>query len=77
MFVLWLQDKSCDATVKMASHKFQRIVRELSQFNDTIVVKCTKEGVEFGTPNDAVSQEAKIFYQTSASVDSKDEVCTR
>ncbi len=58
----------------MPSHKFQRIVRELSQFGDTVNIKCTKEGVEFCTPSDNGPQEAKILYQPSATVDSKDEV---
>lgn len=48
----------------MPSGEFARIVRDLSQFGDSIVVSCTKEGVKFSTSGDIGSANVKLA-QTS------------
>ena len=35
------------AVVKMPSGEFQRIIKDLSQFGESVVIACSKEGVKF------------------------------
>ena len=35
------------AVVKLPSGEFQRIIKDLSQFGESVVIACTKEGVKF------------------------------
>ena len=41
------QDSEYSAVVQLPSGEFQRICRDLSQFGDSLVIACTKDGVEF------------------------------
>merc|ERR1740129_1386152 len=40
------------SVIKMPSGEFQRIVRDLSQFGESVVISCTKEGVKFSAAGD-------------------------
>ena len=42
------------AVIKMPSAEFQRVIRDLSQFGDSLMISVTKEGVKF-------SAAGKIF----------------
>ena len=35
------------AVVKLPSNEFQRIIKDLSQFGESVVIACSKEGVKF------------------------------
>ena len=43
------------AVIKMPSAEFQRVIRDLSQFGDSLMISVTKEGVKF-------SAAGKIFF---------------
>jgi proliferating cell nuclear antigen len=62
-------DYAC--VVRMPSSEFARICRDLSQFGESVVICCTKEGVKFSANGDAGSANIKLA-QTS-SVDKEDE----
>lgn len=47
-----LQDTEYSCVVKMPSHEFQRICRDLSQIGESMVICCTKEGVKFSASGD-------------------------
>lgn len=51
-------DFSC--VIKMPSAEFARICRDLSQFGESIVISCTKEGVKFSTAGDIGSANVKL-----------------
>ncbi|KAL3287424.1 hypothetical protein HHI36_001896 [Cryptolaemus montrouzieri] len=55
-------DFSC--VIKMPSAEFARICRDLSQFGESLVISCTKEGVRFSTNGDIGNANIKIA-QTS------------
>merc|ERR1712117_839180 len=40
------------AVIKMPAGEFQRVVRDLSQFGESVVISCTKEGVKFSAAAD-------------------------
>lgn len=67
-----LQDTSYSAVVQMPSHELQRIVRDLSQFHDTVNITCSKEGVQFSTTPDASTSQAKIILRPNSSSDTKE-----
>lgn len=56
-------DYSC--IIKMPSTEFARICRDLSQFGESIVISCTKEGVKFSTAGDIGSANVKLAQTTS------------
>jgi len=60
--------------VRMPSAEFARICRDLSQFGESVVITCTKEGVRFSASGDAGSANIKLA-QTS-SIDKEDEAVT-
>lgn len=60
------------AVVKMPSHELQRIVRDLSQFHDTVNITCNKEGVQFSTTADSATSQAKIILRPNISSDTKE-----
>ena len=53
------KDTEYSSVVKMPSGEFQRICRDLSQFGDSVVICCTKEGVKFSTSGDTGSGKVK------------------
>ena len=40
------------AVIKMPSSEFQRVIKDLSQFGESVVISCTKEGVKFSSAGD-------------------------
>lgn len=61
---LGIPDTEFSCVIKMPSAEFARICRDLSQFGDSIVICCTKEGVRFSTSGDIGSANIKLA-QTS------------
>ena len=41
------------AVIKMPSAEFQRVIRDLSQFGDSLMISVTKEGVKFSAAGKA------------------------
>ncbi|XP_031553803.1 proliferating cell nuclear antigen-like [Actinia tenebrosa] len=68
---LGIPDQKYDATVKLPSHEFQRIIRDLSQMGDSVIIACTKDGVTFSVNGDSGS--GKITLRQNASVDKSGE----
>lgn len=68
---LTLQDTEYNAVVRMPSHQFQRICRDLSQFGDSVLITCTKDGVQFSSSGDIGS--GKVELRQSASIDKESE----
>ncbi len=56
----------------MPAHELQRIVRDLSQFHDTINITCSKEGIQFSTTADSSTSQAKIILRPNTSSDAKE-----
>ena len=48
------------AVIKMPSHEFQKIARDLTQFGDTVVISCKKEGIQFSSVGDIGSANVKL-----------------
>lgn len=69
---LGLPDETYSAVVQMPSNELQRIVRDLSQFHDTVNISCTKEAIMFSTSADSSSSQAKITLRPNASSDTKE-----
>ncbi|CAD7086329.1 unnamed protein product [Hermetia illucens] len=65
-------DYSC--VVRMPAMEFARICRDLSQFGESVIICCTKEGVKFSASGDVGSANIKLA-QTS-SVDKEEEAVT-
>jgi len=58
--------------IKMPSADWARIVRDLSQFGESIVIACTKQGVKFSSTGDIGTGNVKLAQ--TANVDSDDSV---
>ena len=73
--VTWspLQATEYDAVLKIPSGEFQRITRDISQFSDSMVISCTKEGVQFSTAPSTTEGSAKITLKEGAVMDKKGE----
>ena len=52
----------------MSSSEFQRIVRDLSQFGDSMSILCTKEGITFSSAG-ATEGSAKITLKPTLCTD--------
>merc|ERR1712152_57469 len=59
------------AVIKMPSGEFQRVVRDLSQFGESVVISCTKEGVKFSAAGDIGTGNIKLAQ--TANVDKEQE----
>merc|ERR1712198_622552 len=57
-------DYAC--VIKMPAGEFARVVRDLSQFGESVIISCTKEGVKFSAAGD-------IELAQTANVDKEDE----
>lgn len=68
---LGIPDSEYSAMVQLPSGEFQRICRDLSQFGESVVIACTKDGVEFSGSGDIGS--AKISLRQTSSVDKEEE----
>lgn len=72
---LAIPDTEYTATVKLPSHELQRILRDLSQFGDTITIAALKDSVQFsgkgslGSGNIKLSQTATESEDKSVSID--------
>lgn len=60
-----------DASVRMPSGEFQRIVRDLASLGDTVEISVTKDGVRFATSGDVGS--ASVLIREKGSVDKPEE----
>merc|ERR1719341_1136379 len=49
---LGIPETDYSAVIKMPAGEFQRVVRDLSQFGESVVISCTKEGVKFSAAGD-------------------------
>merc|ERR1711872_470350 len=54
------------AVMKLPSNEFQRIIRDLSQFGESVVIACKKEGVTFSAAGDIGTGNIKLA-QTATS----------
>merc|ERR1712013_918722 len=52
----------------------QRVVRDLSQFGESVVISCTKEGVKFSAAGDIGTGNIKLAQ--TANVDKEEEAVT-
>eukprot|EP00887_Chlorella_sp_A99_P002518 scaffold6.g2518.t1 len=68
---LGIPDNEYDATVKLPSSEFQRIVKDLGSIGDTVEVAVTKDAVKFATSGDIGS--AHILCRQNRSVDKPEE----
>jgi len=68
---LGIPETDYSAVIKMPSGEFQRVVRDLSQFGESVVICCTKEGVKFSAAGDIGTGNIKLA-QTS-NVDKEEE----
>lgn len=68
---LGIPDQDYDAVIRLPSAEFQRIVRDLSQFGDTVTIACTKDGIRFSCSGEIGS--GSITLRQSSAVDSKEE----
>ena len=60
--------------IKLPSAEFQRIIKDLSQFGESVVISCTKEGVKFSSAGDIGVGNIKLAQ--TASADKEEEAVT-
>ncbi|XP_071439998.1 proliferating cell nuclear antigen [Hetaerina americana] len=65
-------DYAC--VIKMPSGEFARICRDLSQFGESVVIACTKEGVKFSAAGDIGAANVKLAQ--TANADKEEEAVT-
>ena len=58
----------------MPSSEFQRIIKDLSQFGESVVISCTMEGVKFSAAGDIGTGNIKLAQ--TANVDKEKEAVT-
>lgn len=68
---LGIPETDYSAVIKMPSGEFQRVVRDLSQFGESVVISCTKEGVKFSAAGDIGQGNIKLAQ--TANVDKEEE----
>ncbi|KAF2897777.1 hypothetical protein ILUMI_08408 [Ignelater luminosus] len=56
-------DFSC--VIRMPSAEFARICRDLSQFGESVIISCTKDGVRFSAAGDIGSANIKLAQTTN------------
>ncbi|CAG7722803.1 unnamed protein product, partial [Allacma fusca] len=61
-------DYAC--TIKMPSGEWSRIVRDLSQFGESIVISCAKKGVQFSSTGDIGTANVKLAPTSSSDEES-------
>eukprot|EP00899_Mesostigma_viride_P007736 jgi/Mesvir1/16964/Mv15812-RA.1 len=71
---LGIPDTDYQATVKMPSAELQRIIRDLSNIGDAVVISVNKDGVKFSTTGDIGN--ANITCRQNTSVDKPEEQIT-
>jgi proliferating cell nuclear antigen len=65
-------DYAC--TVKMPAGEFQRIVKDLGRFDESLEIACTKERVQFSAAGDIGTTNTELVQSTSS--DNEDEAVT-
>jgi len=68
---LGIPDTDYSCVIRMSSSEFARICRDLSQFGDSIVIGCTKEGVKFSAAGDIGSGNIKLAQ--TATIDKEED----
>merc|ERR1719500_44160 len=68
---LGIPETDYSAVIKMPSGEFQRVVRDLSQSGESVVISCTKEGVKFSAAGDIGTGNIKLAQ--TANVDKEEE----
>ena len=68
---LGIPDTNYDSILRMPSHEFQRICRDLATIGDSVTIACTKEGVKFSASGELGS--GNISLKQTASVDKESE----
>lgn len=71
---LGIPETNYSCIIKMPSSEFARICRDLSQFGESVVISCTKEGVKFSTAGDIGTANVKLAQ--TASADKEEEAVT-
>lgn len=71
---LGIPETNYSCIIKMPSNEFARICRDLSQFGESVVISCTKEGVKFSTAGDIGTANVKLAQ--TASADKEEEAVT-
>jgi len=71
---LGIPETDYSAVIKMPAGEFQRVVRDLSQFGESVVISCTKEGVKFSAAGDIGVGNIKLAQ--TANVDKEEEAVT-
>lgn len=71
---LGIPETDYDAVVRMPSHEFQRICRDLGQFGESVIISCTKDGIRFASQGDNLS--GNVTLRQNACVDKEDEQVT-
>merc|ERR1712226_274185 len=62
------------AVIKMPAAEFQRVIKDLSQFGESVVISCTKEGVKFSAAGDIGVGNIKLAQ--TANLDKEEEAVT-
>jgi len=62
------------SVIKMPSAEFQRVIKDLSQFGESVIISCTKEGVKFSAAGDIGVGNIKLAQ--TANVDKEEEAVT-
>merc|ERR1712212_763405 len=68
---LGIHETDYAAVIKMPSSEFQRVIKDLSQFGESVVISCTKEGVKFSAAGDIGVGNIKLAQ--TANVDKEEE----
>merc|ERR1711899_22563 len=68
---LGIPETDYSAVIKMPSGEFQRVIKDLSQFGESVVISCTKEGVKFSAAGDIGVGNIKLAQ--TANVDKEEE----
>nr|CAB3264709.1 proliferating cell nuclear antigen-like [Phallusia mammillata] len=63
---LGIPDQEYSCSIKMPSHEFARICRDLSQIGECVVITCTKDGVQFSAKGDMGSGTVKMSQNLGA-----------
>ncbi|XP_018017642.1 proliferating cell nuclear antigen [Hyalella azteca] len=68
---LGIPETEYSCVIKLPSAEFARICRDLSQFGESIVISCTKEGVKFSAAGDIGTANIKLAQ--TATVDKEED----
>jgi len=68
---LGIPETDYQAVIKLPSSEFQRIVRDLGQFGDSVIIACTEKSVKFSSAGDIGTGNIKLL--PTANQDKKEE----